>query len=192
MSALLTFPSEHSMGLALLNAPAFMRPSPVPYAVSLEGALSHDECDLIQDRLAYLEPYTVPGCGAVTRECHGDALLNPIETVARNINSRYFGFDLDEGQHSWLQTYEAGGDYHRHMDGTPGQTRKLTAVAILSSPLSYEGGRLKMYVDPRHFTVPKTRGTIVVFQHWVEHDVSPITVGTRQTINMGFWGPPFK
>lgn len=192
MTALLTFPSDTSLARGYANAPDFMSPSKVPYAVSLEGALSHLECDEIVETLSPIDPYSVPGCGAVTREVVAAPCLDPIETVARNVNDFYFGFDLYGGQHSWLQTYEPGGDYHRHMDGTPGQTRKLTAVAILSSPLTYEGGRLKMYVSPRHFTVPRTRGTIVVFQHWVEHDVSPVTAGLRQTINMGFWGPPFK
>lgn len=194
MSRILTFPSQHSLGEAALITPAYMRPSVVPYAVSMEGILTEDECELIQDRLAYLETYTVPGCGAVTRECHGDAVLNVIETIARNINEWYFKYDLDEGQHSWLQTYDEHGDYHRHMDGSPGQTRKLTAVAMLSHPRSYSGGRLTMHVPPKSFAVPKTRGTIVVFQHWVEHDVSRITGAgsVRQSVNMGFWGPPFK
>lgn len=192
MTALLTFPSETALERAYSSTPDYMSPSMVPYAVSLEGALSIDECEAITDVLGGVDPYVVKGCGAVTREIVASPVLDSIETVARNINNWYFKYDLDEGQHSWLQTYEAGGDYHRHMDGSPGQTRKLTAVAILSSPLVYEGGRLSMHVEPKHFVVPKTRGTIVVFQHWVDHEVSPVTSGLRQTINMGFWGPPFK
>lgn len=192
MSALLTFPSQHRLEQSMLDLPGYMRPNVVPYAVSLEGALSHEECDVIVETLSPIEPYSVRDCGAVTREIVAAPVLDPIETVARNINDFYFGYDLDAGQHSWLQTYEKGDKYKRHMDGTPGQMRKLTAVAILSSPLVYEGGRLAMHVSPHSFIVPKTRGTIVVFQHWVEHDVSPVTDGIRQTINMGFWGPPFK
>jgi len=192
MTALLTFPSSHKMAQAYHNTPDYMRPSEVPYAVSLEGALSIAECEEIQDTLTRVDSYRVKGCGAETREIVAAPCLDPIELIARNINERYFGYDIDPGQHSWLQTYEPGGDYHRHMDGAPGQTRKLTAVAILSSPVVYEGGKLTMYVAPRSFTVPRTRGTVVVFQHWVEHDVSPVTTGVRQTINMGFWGPPFK
>lgn len=192
MSALLTFPSETALERAYSSTPDFMRPSEVPYAVSLEGALSVDECESISDVLESVDSYSVKGCGAVTREIVASPVLDPIETIARNINDWYFKFDLDAGQHSWLQTYMPNGDYHRHMDGSPGQTRKLTAVAILSSPLTYDGGRLTMYVAPKTFVVPKTRGTVVVFQHWVEHDVSTVTSGKRQTINMGFWGPPFK
>lgn len=191
-SPLLTFPSEVGLERAHGNTPEFMRPSKVPYAVSLEGALSPDQCNEILRELSQLEVYLVPGCGASTQECVSAPSLDPIEIVARNINDLFFGFDIDFGQHSWLQTYEVGGNYHRHMDGSPGQTRKLTAVAFLSNPGDYAGGRLKLFVSPKTFVVPKTRGTIVVFQHWVEHEVSPLTEGIRQTINMGFWGPPFK
>lgn len=192
MSALLTFPSQVGMERAYSATPEYMRPSMVPYAVSLEGALSHQECDVIVESLSPIEPYSMPGCGAVTREIVAAPCLDPIELIARNINDRYFGFDLDPGQTSWMQSYEKDGDYHRHMDGSPGQTRKLTAVAILSSPAVYEGGKLKMIVEPKSFMVPRTRGTVVVFQHWVPHEVTPVTIGLRQTINMGFWGPPFK
>lgn len=192
MSALLTFPSGYSLDQAYANTPDFMRPSKVPYAVSLEGALSISQCEEIIDALSVADPYKVKGCGAVTREFVAAPVLDPIETVARNMNDLYFQYNLDPGQHSWLQTYEKNGDYHRHMDGTPGQTRKLTAVAMLSSPAVYEGGKLRINVAPKSFVVPRTRGTIVVFQHWVEHEVTPVTAGIRQTINMGFWGPPFK
>jgi hypothetical protein len=192
MSKLLTFPSETALERAEAGTPEFMRPNQVPYAVCLEGILRDEECDAIQETLMHVDPYVVKGCGAVTREIVAAPCLDIIETAARNMNDWYFKYDLDPGQHSWLQTYGVDGDYHRHMDGTPGQMRKLTAVALLSHPLSYDGGRLTMYVEPKHFNVPKTRGTVVVFQHWVEHDVSPVTSGERQTINMGFWGPPFK
>lgn len=192
MSELLTFPSVRIREEASWETPEFMRPSKVPYAVSLEGALTSQECYKIREALSHIEAYKVAGCGAVTREIVAAPCLDPIETVARNVNSVFFGYDIDPGQHSWLQTYGPNDGYKRHMDGSPGQTRKLTAVAMLSDVRDYEGGRLTMYAEPRDFVVPKTIGTVVVFQHWVEHEVSPITAGIRQTINMGFWGPPFK
>lgn len=194
MEILTTFPSNLGLRQAVAATPDFMRPSHVPYAVCLQGALSDEECDEIQETLNHVDPYTVRGCGAVTREIVAAPCLDPIETIGRNINDRYFGFDLDPGQHSWLQTYVEGGDYHRHMDGSPGQTRKLTAVALLSHSGSYSGGNLTIVVPPKSYSVPRSRGTIVVFQHWVEHEVEQ-TRGLnseRQTINMGFWGPPFK
>lgn len=194
MPRLYTFPSTVVLERAAAGTPEFMRPDMTPYAAVLEGILSDSECDAIQQKITRLEPYGVLGCGATTRECVSDSVLDIIETVARHANDRYFHFDLDRGQHSWLQTYGEGDKYQRHMDGSPGQTRKLTAVAILSHPLSYEGGDLTLYVTPKEHQIPRTRGTIVVFQSWIEHDVSPVKGinSERQTINMGFWGPPFR
>jgi predicted 2-oxoglutarate/Fe(II)-dependent dioxygenase YbiX len=164
----------------------------VPYAVTLPGVLRDEECDEIVEKLNAVSSYEVAHCDAITREIVSDSCLDMIETVARKANDWYFKYDLYRGQHSWMQTYMRGDKYQRHMDGSPGQTRKLTAVAMLSHPLSYDGGNLAMYVNPRSYPIPRTRGTIVVFQHWVEHEVTPVTDGLRQTINMGFWGPPFK
>lgn len=191
MGLIKTFPSEADIQRYAAATPEYMRPSLVPYAVIFEGILSDEECIEIEQRLGGLEPYVVPGCNAVTRECISDPSLDMIEKVARSANDWYFNFDLDPDPVSWLQTYKRDSKYQRHMDAAPGQTRKLTAVALLSDPLRYDGGDLTLYVAPKRFVVPKTRGTIVVFQHWVEHDVSVVDNGFRKTINMGFWGPPF-
>lgn len=188
-----TFPGESGLDRAASNVPDFMRPSLVPHAAVLESFLSDEECDEILKIIPFVPGYTVRDCGAVTREIPFDPALDPIERAARILNDWYFKFDLDPGQHSWLQTYETGGEYQRHADGSPGQTRKLTAVAMLSHPLEYVGGTLELFSHPpQSILVPRLRGTIVVFQHWMEHEVRPVTAGVRQTINMGFWGPPFR
>lgn len=169
-----------------------MRPSKTPYAVILEGILSDEVCDHISDSLSSLETYSFRACGAQTRECESDPSLGPLESIARFTNDTYWGYDLDPGQHSWLQTYEAGNSYMRHFDGAPGQTRKLTAVLMLSDPAAYAGGDLEIFVVPTSIKIPRTRGTVVVFQPWLEHEVTPVSSGIRQTINMGFWGPEFR
>lgn len=192
MGGLYTFPSQLSIDRAVDSTPNFMWPSRTPYAVMLEGGLTCSECDDIQERLGRLEPYGVTGCSASTRECVDDPSLNVVETIARNVNDMYFKYDLDAGQHSWLQSYGDGDEYQRHMDGSPGQTRKLTAVVMLSDPKSYDGGKLTLFVTPKSFIASQTRGTIIVFQPWIEHEVSTITAGNRQSLNMGFWGPHFR
>lgn len=188
----LSFPDTEALEDAATGAPDFMQPSRVPYAVGIEGILTDAQCDAIVNSLEHLEPYSFKACGGITRECSSDPSLDAIETIGRGLNEWFFNYDLTEGQHSWMQTYAKGNEYRRHMDGSPGQTRKLTAVALLSDPDDYEGGYLALYVRPKTFVVPRTRGTVVVFQHWVEHDVSRVSGGKRQTINMGFWGPPFR
>lgn len=192
MAGIKLFPWENEIDRYANAIPDYMRPSSVPFAVVFEGALTSYVCDRIQDRTETWEPYTNHSCDATSREIHNHEVLRPIEDIARYLNAKFFDYDLDPGQHSWLQTYRQGQSYDRHMDGAPGQTRKLTAVAMLSDSSDYSGGDLKLDVDPWFCAVPRARGTVVLFQHWVPHLVTPVLHGLRQTINMGFWGPPFK
>ena len=192
MAKLETFPTAEELQKRMTSFPQFMRPNGSPFAVWYEGFLSGAECDAIIEEMETHEPYTVRGCGAITRECHEDPVLNTIEQFARGTNGLYWNYDLDPGQHSWFQTYDNGAKYQAHMDGEPGQTRKLTAVALLSDESDYVGGDLRLVVVPKSLWVPRKRGTVVVFLPWMVHEVKPVSSGLRQTINMGFWGPPFK
>ncbi len=187
-----SFPTFHKLEEAAAAAPQFMRPSAMPYAVWYEGLISSVECDAIIERMMRIESYTHNGCGALTRECHSDPVLDTIEATARGVNALYWDYDLDPGQHSWFQSYEKGGRYQPHMDGAPGQTRKLTAVALLTDPADYVGGELRLVTTPKAEWLPRTRGTVVVFPPWLVHEVKRVEGGFRQTINMGFWGPPFR
>jgi PKHD-type hydroxylase len=118
--------------------------------------------------------------------------LGRISKIARLMNDQNFGYDLNDGITAWLQTYETGDAYALHRDGELGQSRKLTAVAMLSHPNEYLDGELLLYIHPYKFVVPKTQGTVVIFPPWVLHEVTPVTGGLRQTINMAFWGPTFR
>lgn len=187
-----TYPSREELEARASAVPEFMRPNEIPYAAVLEGYLSKRQCEMISDKLGQIEPYEFPVCGAETRECEWDPTLDPIEEATRYLNWIYWSFDLDPGQYSWLQTYESGGAYRRHQDGAPGQMRKLTAVALLSEADAYQGGDLILHYPPRAHVIPRTQGTIVVFPGWLEHEVLKVKTGLRQTVNMGFWGPPFR
>lgn len=187
-----SFPDTEVLERAVAETPEFMFPSSAPYAAGFGGYLSADECEAIQESLGRLTPYVVDGCRAATRECVDDPSLEPVKSFATMLNETFWRYSLGQEQRTWLQTYGVRGKYQRHADASPGQTRKLTAVALLSDPDLYEGGDLEMFVIPKAFKVPREQGTVVVFQSWVEHEVSPITRGERQTINMGFWGPHFR
>lgn len=192
MATLTTYPSKEVLQTRAADTPKHMRPNEVPFAAVLEGFLSVEQCIEIQNLAKSVEAYTHPDCGALTREIPFDPSLDPIEEAGRFLNRMYWKYDLDPGQFSWLQTYEAGMGYQMHMDGSPGQMRKLTAVALLTEEDQYAGGTLRLHYHPLSFDIPRSRGTISMFPSWILHDVSPVTKGVRQTINMGFWGPPFK
>lgn len=189
-----TFPSENIIAQKAALAQPYMRPNKTPFAVVAEGYLTDQECDAVLWAMAEVEPYEFSGCGAVTRECPYPLTepFQPIANFTKTMNMFYWDYDIDDEAAAYMQTYDKGGKYQLHMDATPGQSRKLTAVTLLTNPAMYEGGDLKIYFHPKEFTVPRTRGTIVVFQPWLLHEVLPIVSGRRQTVNLGFWGPNFR
>jgi hypothetical protein len=194
MGDLVTIPSRQRLEEAASVTPTHMHPNTLPSAVVLKEALSPEECDAILDSYRDVDPYSFAGCGAMTREKSSplSAALKPLTEVTEGLNGLFWEFLLDHSPTAWLQTYEAGGKYALHTDATPGQSRKLTAVLMLSDHTNYVGGSLEMRIEPRSYSVSRTRGTVVVFPAWMPHEVTPITRGVRQTINLGYWGPTFK
>lgn len=195
MSDIYTLPDPIKQSLNKKLLPAYMRPNDIPMAVVFRGQLGDDECDAIIEHGMMRRSYKVNGCNAKTRECPRplDAVLQGIVNCGMAANELYWGFDIDQAPAAWLQTYESGDLYHRHMDASFSQSRKLTAVALLSDPHDYTGGFLTLF-DPHDQAceLVNTRGTVIVFPSWTMHEVYEITGGKRQTINMGWWGPPFK
>lgn len=195
MKALQTIPTIEQLSRATESLPGYMTPSTMPSAVVLENHLSVDECEQILSTFKRLPMHGFHGCNAYTRDLPRplDACLKPIHDAALFVNDAFFNFDVyaDEPA-AWLQTYHAGNDYQRHTDAGPGQSRKLTAVAMLTDRRDYAGGSLVFDVGQTEIAAPATRGTVLVFPGWVSHRVTPVDHGTRQTINLGLWGPPFK
>lgn len=189
-----SFPSENEMYDASRRTPKYMYPNKIPQAVVFEGVLSDSLCDEMVEDMLKEEPYEFQHCGAKTREVLApfpsslDALL--MLTLRTNIEN--WNYIVDPGGVAWLQTYETEGDYQLHTDTFPGQMRKLTAVAMLSDPNDYVGGELQIHMYPRTCRVPRTRGTVVIFQPWLLHEVTRVDAGVRRTINLGLWGPPFR
>jgi hypothetical protein len=190
-----TIPSEEELLLRFKNTPFFMKPNLIPFAVVYEGALAKEYCEGVAKGLTEgVERHEYPGCKAKTREVPWDYLeiLKPIEDAGKFANEQHWKFDLDIQTAAWMQTYEAGDSYLEHMDGGPASTRKLTAVALLTDPDEYMGGDLLLKPVPDSYTIPRTQGTVVIFPFWMPHLVTPIHSGIRQTINLGYWGPPLR
>ena len=195
MLGITTIPTDVQLAKISEMTPDYMKPNKQPYAVVFEAALSPTECERILADTEVVETYGFHGCNAHTRECVRPLSysLAAIRQMLRFANDYFFQFDIDENDPAaWLQSYGSGQDYRTHADGAPGQSRKLTAVAMLSDPASYEGGDLVFNVSQAKVTAPRTRGTVIVFPAFVTHQVTPIDSGYRQTINLGVWGPPFK
>jgi 2OG-Fe(II) oxygenase superfamily len=194
MSKLYTFPNGSVLDQCNRITPDYMYPNMCPDVVISEEHLSDDICDTIIETFENFEQYKFTGCNAKTTEYSipVPAVLNPITYFALEMNEAHFGYDLNPEPGAWGQTYQLADYYHKHMDGAYGQTRKLTAIAMLTDPETYTGGELMLHIHPNAFVAPNKRGTIIVFSPWLLHEVRAIESGVRQSINMGFWGPSFR
>lgn len=189
---LYTFPTQDTLEAYEKATPAYMRPNHVPFAVIAEGLIHPDECDHIVETLMKVKGFAHDQCGAFTREIGHVPELENIRLFGHRINQTFWDYELDEDTMTWMQTYEAGGEYQLHMDAGPGRMRKMTAVVLLTNPGRYTGGGLEVFFHPNSVRIPPTQGTVVLFQPWILHQVYPVLSGTRQTLNMSFWGPNFR
>lgn len=195
MSGLQTIPSMDQMQQVSETMPSYMYPNTMPYAVLSAAHLSREDCERIIWETRVVETHGFHGCNAHTRECVRPLsdCLKPILDLLLFANEYFFKFDINADEPAaWLQSYGIDQDYHDHTDGSPGQSRKLTAVAMLSDENSYEGGHLYFDIGQKKVKAPREQGTIVVFPAWVTHRVTVVDHGYRQTINLGVWGPPFR
>lgn len=190
------YPNLESLTKRAEQTPRIMVPTIMPSVVVVVGALTPIECDEIQDFMETVEGYDFNVCGAhLTREVYGNDVpecLRKMERVTRNINDTVFQFKVNEDIWVWHQSYVQGGSYVMHKDSSYGQSRKLSSILQLSAPGEYVGGNLEVIPFPDRITVPREKGTLAVFPAWVLHQVSDIMLGSRSSINMGFFGPPFR
>jgi len=118
-----------------------------------------------------------------------------IGDLAAAVNRQAFGFDLS-GFHETLQLarYGKGDFFDWHLDFGPGESsfRKLSVSVQLSDPDDYEGGDLEFMINQNVVSMPRTKGTIIIFPSFIMHRVTPITRGTRESLVAWIAGPPFR
>ena len=194
MSKDYTFPAFQVLDRFAIGTPDYMYPNRCPHVVVSEENLSDDICDGILETFTEFDRYHFTGCNAETTEYSRPLpkVFDPITQFGLAANLSHFQFDLDPHPAAWGQTYKFKGDYKPHTDSNHGQTRKMTVIAMLSDPEDYSGGELVLHFQPNSFISPNKRGTLIAFPPWLLHEVRTIRSGVRQTINMGFWGPPFR
>ena len=92
-----------------------------------------------------------------------------------------------------LSRYGIGHFYGKHADfscdqGTVSHTRKLSMSVQLSDKKSYDGGDLIIYYGGEQYIAPKGKGTVIVFDSRLTHEVTPITKGERYSLVKWFHG----
>lgn len=189
-----TWPDPTVLRMKASTNQKYMHPNTLPLAWVGEEWLNDQQCDRIISHVRSIEPQKLSGCGALTRACSWplDSVFDPIVEFAVGINNHYWQYDIDKHPAAFHQTYGPGDHYQLHIDGMIAQSRKLTVVTMLSHSDDYDGGKLIIHYHPNKFVVPRTRGTVAVFLPWLQHEVTEITRGQRETVNLGFWGPLFK
>ena len=90
-----------------------------------------------------------------------------------------------------LARYDEGCYYRPHQDCGPAEPtpdiRKITVVALLSDPASYEGGNFRLTDMDEH--IEMKQGDVIAFPSALVHEVQPVTKGERHTATCWVWGP---
>lgn len=138
--------------------------------------------------------------GAGSRDVHPSKELPPIVKIrelALEVNKHTYNYDLDEDNFECIvHKFQNGLGYHYHKDINAYRPYcKLAVSVMLSNPEDYDGGSLAFFEDgdPEHdHVVDKQRGTVAIFPAFCHHKVDLITRGTRYSLILFFYGPPFR
>ena len=92
-----------------------------------------------------------------------------------------------------LSRYTLGQFYDKHVDfngnpDTKSHTRKLSMSVQLSDENSYDGGDLIIYYGGEKYITPRVKGTVIVFDSRLTHEVTPVTKGQRYSLVKWFHG----
>ena len=124
-----------------------------------------------------------------------------------DVNLEMYNFDVRQFDNNQFQYahYNVNDYYKWHVDAIDtkklvrrSSVRKLSFSLVLND--DYEGGVLQIAIpqtpdseDPyRIFSVPKKRGTLIVFSSHILHQVTPVTHGIRKSVVGWLVGPPLR
>ena len=125
-------------------------------------------------------------------------VMDRLIDVVRKSNRDRFDFDLQEFAESpQIATYETteGGHFKWHSDigdGPVARKRKLTLVAQLSKPGTYDGGDLEVMPGAHIVGASRAQGCVTIFPSFHLHQVTPVTKGTRHSLTVWAHGPAFR
>ena len=121
-----------------------------------------------------------------------------------------WNFDITSVESIQITKYKPGGFYKWHCDGGSdclsarnipnnkflhGNVRKLSMTVLPND--NYKGGEFQFCTyseEKSHINTPdfNSAGSIIFFPSFMEHQVAPVTKGTRYSLVAWFVGPPFK
>ena len=113
-------------------------------------------------------------------------------------NRDIWEYDLTRIESVQVSKYEPGDYYTWHCDyGSICEedllTRKLSATLLMSDPSEYEGGEFEIIdYTGSVLTLPKLKGTIIIFDSRAPHRVAPVTSGMRMSLVCWMRGPKLR
>ena len=125
-----------------------------------------------------------------------------LNLIIEQLNNQFFGFDINGYDFFQYTVYDSkeSGKYDWHTDllfndheniERGHDTRKLTAVLLLSDPeKDFTGGEFQINTGSEE-TVNLTRGKVILFPSFILHRVKPVLTGTRKSIVVWVEGPKF-
>jgi PKHD-type hydroxylase len=127
-------------------------------------------------------------------------IFDNLDQTVNSLNQDYFHFDLYELNSFQYTKYEKKDDvedhYGWHWDMHTGSgrahQRKLSIVLQLSDGEDYEGGDLILAPGGDLTTMEKKKGSIIAFPSFVNHQVTPVTKGVRETLVAWYTGPDWR
>lgn len=95
----------------------------------------------------------------------------------------------------YAEYHSDGGHFEYHLDlgaKPPINRRKISVTLQLTGPEEYEGGDFQILSGAEAQTLPKRRGTVLLFPSYLLHRVTPVTGGTRKSLVLWIGGGPYK
>ena len=115
--------------------------------------------------------------------------------LVQEMNKKYFGFEITGMLPPDYMLYGPEfGHFGWHSDfvyQSLSVVRKLSLVIQLSDEKEYEGGELQVFLE-RPKAQPKERGSVIAFPAFLQHQVTPVTRGVRQSLVIFSTGPMFR
>lgn len=114
--------------------------------------------------------------------------------MAANFNLWKFDINHFKDSIQYTEYHDDNGHYDWHMDlgPYPFSTRKISITVQLSDPSEYEGGDFQIRYGNQEITLPKEKGTILLFPSYMLHRVTPVTKGVRKSLVLWVGGTTFR
>ncbi len=104
-------------------------------------------------------------------------------------------YDIDDHEAVQWAAYGPEQHYDWHVDvfplsGRP-RERKVTVVCLMNEPSEFEGGEFQVRLY-QQYAAPLTKGTMIAFPSILEHRVTPVLSGVRNSATVWLNGPRFR